>query len=329
MRAAGLWITLTGNAPSRPQLLGMNALLFDGSVFMAGQARRIGISAWCLAEMVAHGRVRRLLHDAYVDAGVPDTVRLRAQALCLVMPDSAVICRRTAAWLYGIDAYAPDERDQAMTVECVVLARLARVRREGVLGWEETLEAADITTVHGVRVTTPTRTALDLARYAPRFMGLAAVDWFCHAGLTTPAELMTCAQRFVGGRNIAIARQLIEWAEPLAESPGESWLRLRILDAGFPRPQAQTKVRDASGRVVYRLDLGYPHLMVGLEYDGLEFHDSDEQRDHDARRRTELDRRYGWDVYPFDRGNVLGRQPTVELVVGGLLGMEPLLPRRW
>ena len=103
----------------------MSALLLDGSVFTAGQARQEGVSAWCHAEMVARGRVRRLLHDAYVDARVPDTVRIRAQALCLVMPDSAVICRRTAAWLYGVDGYAPDERSQAMTVECVVLARLS------------------------------------------------------------------------------------------------------------------------------------------------------------------------------------------------------------
>lgn len=310
-------------------MLAMNGLLLDGSVFTAERARKIGISAWCLAEMVTQGRVRRLLHDAYVDASVPDTVRLRAEALCLVMPDSAVICRRTAAWLHGIDAYAPNERDQVMTVECVVLARLSRVRRAGVLGWEETLDPEDIVLVYGVRVTTPTRTALDLARYAPRFMGLAAIDAFCHRGLTTPERLMDCAHRFRGGRNIAIARQLIEWAEPLAESPGESWLRLRILDAGFPRPQAQIKIRDESGRVLYRLDLGYPHLMIGLEYDGLEFHESHEQRARDDSRRTELDRRFGWDVYAFGRGDVLGRQPTVEVVVGGLLGMEPVLPRRW
>jgi hypothetical protein len=307
----------------------MITLLLDGSVFTAEQARANGITPWCLTEMVRRGRARRLLYDAYVDAAVPDSVALRAQALCLVMPDSAVICRRTAAWLYGMDAYAPNERDQAVLIECVVLARLARVRRQGVMGWEETLAPEDICTVHGVRVTTPTRTVLDLARYAPRFMGLAAVDAFCHRRLTTQAELITCAQRFRGGRNIAVARRLVEWAEPLAESPGESWLRLRILDAGLPRPEAQVKVRDAAGRVIYRLDLGYPELRIALEYDGLEFHDSPEQREHDQKRRTELERRYGWDSYGFDRGDVLGVRPTVELVVGGLLGMEPLLPRRW
>jgi hypothetical protein len=311
------------------ETLTTGGLLMDGEAFTAAEAEKAGISRWLLADLVAAGQVRRLLHDAYVDALVADTVELRAQALCKVMPASGVVARRTAAWLFGIDAYAPNERDQALVVECVVPGREARVRRKGVRGWEETLEARDIRWVHGVRVTTPTRTALDLARYAPRFMGLAAVDAFSHAGLSTPAEMLVCAERFRGGRNIRIARTLIEWAEPLAESAGESWLRLRILDAGFPRPQAQTWVFDASGCGVYRLDMSYPDRKIGLEYDGLEFHDSVEQRDHDAQRRTRLGREFGWDTYGFDRGDVLGARPTVELVVGGLIGVEPLLPRSW
>lgn len=181
----------------------------------------------------------------------------------------------------------------------------------------------------GIPVTTPTRTAVDLARYTPRFMGLAALDNFCHRGLTDQAQLMACAQRFVGGRNIAIARQLIVWVEPLTESPGESWIRLRILDAGFPRPEAQIRMLDAWGREIYRVDLGYRERRLGLEYDGLADHDSTEDRAHDEERRERLEREFGWATYGFDRSHVLGRRPVVELVVGGLLGMEPRLPRRW
>lgn len=309
--------------------LSAGGLLMDGAVFTAAEAEKAGVSRWLLARLVGLGQVRRLLHDAYADALVVDTVALRAQALCKVMPESGVVARRTAAWLFGVDAYAPLERDQALVVECVVPAREARIRRRGVCGWEEDLEPRDICWVDGVRATTPTRTALDLARYAPRFMGLAAVDAFSRAGLSSPAEMMTCAERFRGGRNIRIARTLIGWAEPLAESAGESWLRLRILDAGFPRPQAQTWVLDTRGHGVYRLDLTYPDHRVGLEYDGLEFHDSLDQRNHDVRRRTRLSREFGWDTYGFDRGDVLGAKPAVELVVGGLIGVEPLLPRTW
>jgi very-short-patch-repair endonuclease len=265
----------------------MIPLHFDGKAFTSRQARAAGMSRRQLTGLVAVGRVRRMLHDVYVDATVPDTVELRCEGVALVLPPAAVVCRRTAAWLFGFDAYAPDQRDECLVVECVVPARLARVRRDGVRG-----------------------------------------DDFCHRGLTTVPQLSACAERFAGGRNIAIARRLIRWAEPLTESPGESWLRLRILDAGFPRPDAQVRILDASGRLVYRLDLGYRELRLGLEYDGQEFHDSAEDREHDARRRQRLDREFGWETHGFGRGDVLGRVPTVELVVGGLLGLEPRLPRR-
>jgi hypothetical protein len=307
----------------------MISLLLDGEAFTARQARAAGISPAELTRMVASGRVRRLLHDAYVDALLPETVELRCEAVALVMPPAAVISRRTAAWLHGFEAYGPSVRDEWMQVECVVPARLSRVRRRGVSGWEETLLPEDVTSVGGIRVTTPTRTAVDLARYAPRFMGLATLDDFCHRGLTDQARLLACAERFGGGRNIAVARELIMWVEPLTESAGESWLRLRLLDAGFPRPEAQIMIIDASDRLVYRLDLGYRDRLLGLEYDGQEFHDAVADQVHDVARRERLASAFGWETYGFHRGHVLGRQPTVELVVGGLLGIEPRLPRRW
>ena len=86
---------------------------------------------------------------------------------------------------------------------------------------------------------------------------------------------------------------------------------------------------EADGQQVYRLDLGYPDLRIGLEYDGVEFHDPAEARRRDAARREDLRRRFGWDVYGFDRGHVWGLQPHVELAVGSLLGQEPVLPRTW
>jgi hypothetical protein len=307
----------------------MVSMLLDGAAFTARQARAAGLPPAELTRMVAVGRVRRLLYDAYVDALAPDTVELRCEAVALVMPPAAVISRRTAAWLHGFEAYAPSARDEWHQVECVVPAGLSRVRRRGVSGWEETLLPEDVTSLGGIRITTATRTAVDLARYTPRFMGLATLDDFCHRGLTDQVRLLACAERFAGGRNIAVARELILWAEPLTESPGESWLRLRILDAGFPRPDAQVRIVDAAGRLVYRLDLGYCDRRLGLEYDGQEFHDAVADLAHDAARRERLAREFGWETHGFHRGHVLGRQPTVELVVGGLLGVEPRLPRRW
>ena len=51
-----------------------------------------------------------------------------------------------------------------------------------------------------------------------------------------------------GGRNIDRARRLASFCEPRAESFGESWTRLRILDAGFPRPVAQVPLGSTGTR---------------------------------------------------------------------------------
>lgn len=57
-------------------------------------------------------------------------------------------------------------------------------------------------------------------------------------------------------------------------------LQYRILVDGFER---------------FRLDLAYPDLLVCIEYDGQEFHDSAQARERDATRRKWL-RDRGWIV---------------------------------
>lgn len=307
----------------------MEPLINGGAPFRRRNAPDLGISLKRLPRLVRAGRLRRVLRDVYVDSGVADEPLLRATAVALVMPAGGVICRRTAAWLFGIDAYAPDERDRLLDVECVVPAGFTPCRRDGVLGVSALLTPDDVVLCNGIPVTTPTRTAVDLARWAPRPMGLAALDAFCHAGITTLPELEDCVGKFPGFRWIAKARALVAVTEPLTESPGESWLRLRIIDAGFPRPRPQIEICDARGVLVYRIDLGYDSLRLGLEYDGMEFHDSRRDQEQDQARRESLRRDFGWNVIGFDRGHVLGRFPHVELAVGELLGQAPVLPRRW
>jgi hypothetical protein len=87
---------------------------------------------------------------------------------------------------------------------------------------------------------------------------------------------------------IAKARFLAALIEPLTESAGETWLRLRLIDAGFPRPRAQIEILDGAGRVLYRLDLGWDELRLAIEYDGLAHHGSSAQQGHDTARREAL-----------------------------------------
>lgn len=70
---------------------------------------------------------------------------------------------------------------------------------------------------------------------------------------------------------IGMVRKLVARADPRAESPPESWLRWVCHDAGFPPPEPQFWVECGHDKW-FRLDLAWPAIKLGLEYDGVEFH---------------------------------------------------------
>lgn len=60
---------------------------------------------------------------------------------------------------------------------------------------------------------------------------------------------------------------MLEAVDAGAQSPRETYLRLDLIDAGFPRPQTQIPVARPNGRWYY-LDMGWPEIRVAVEYDG-------------------------------------------------------------
>lgn len=271
-----------------------------------------------------------VLRSVLLHRSVVEDPRARARAAALVLPDRGAVCGETAAWLHGVDARPPGRHLHPPELQCIVPAGMVRRRRPGLACRVGILPAADVVMVHGVPVTSPARTALDLARYAPQYVGLAALDAFAHAGSVSRPELLARVRELRGARNIARARQLIEICEPSTESAGESWLRLRLFQAGLPRPVPQISVRGRDGREVYRLDLGFPEERVGIEYDGETHHFmTAEQQRADLDRRDDLQRRFGWRVVGAHRGDVLGQRNHLERAVADMIGFGgPLLARQ-
>jgi AbiEi antitoxin C-terminal domain len=302
-------------------------LFMDGRPFLRRVAIAKDMPRRVLDGLLVSGLLRQPLRGVLVDARVPDSLPLRAECLALVLPPGAAVCRRTAAWLYGIDCRAPGEQHEIPLAECVVPNVFSPVRRGGVRGYEALLSPDDVCLVEGVLCTTPVRTAIDLARFLPRFMGLAVIDAMAHRGLVETVELAVRVEAWRGQRFVARARDLIALCEPRTESFGESWLRLRVVDARFPAPEAQIELPDREP-TRWRLDLGYREAKLGLEYDGEEFHSSEKQREHDEQRRLDCERSYGWNVYGFTKAHVLGPRMDLELAVGELLSMTPRLSRR-
>jgi hypothetical protein len=88
-------------------------------------------------------------------------------------------------------------------------------------------------------------------------------------------------------------QELLALATGRAESPAESWLRLTIVEQGFPWPEVNWPLFSPWGEQLYRLDLAWPQLRIAVEYQGYAVHVDRERQD--SARIEDLQRR-GWIV---------------------------------
>ncbi len=248
-----------------------------------------------------------------------DSVELRARALRLVVPEDCVICDRHAGWLHGADmVLAPNEHLELRPVSVFRPSGLGRLRNGLTDSGERNLRSEDVMELHGLRVTTPLRTAWDLGRQRSRETALAGLDAMLRLGRFGRDDLVRGVPRFKGMRWVTVLRELAPLANGLAESPGESVLRLRWLDLTLPTPQPQVPVPVSDG-LVLRVDLGNEDIRLGAEYQGWEWHGASDQVARDAERLTLLAEQQ-WVVVPVWRANLWGPGADVDrLLVAGLV----------
>ena len=185
-----------------------------------------------VTELLAAGRLRQPIRGVSSTPRSATTSPLERPAWRR-LPDGAAVCRLTAAWLLGVDALSPQHRVDPPLVECVVPRGRQPVRRPGVRSYAASLHQ-DVIELSGVPTTSPRRTAIDVLRWLPPHVGLGASDALAARGLISRKEILVGLEEFSGCRGVARARYLADLIEPKTESFGESCLRLRIVDAGFP-----------------------------------------------------------------------------------------------
>ncbi len=265
--------------------------------FTAEQAGQAGLSRSLLDVLSRKGLLRRPLHGVYITTQAPDSLAIRVRTLSLVADGGTVITDRTAAWLHGVTIL---ERGAHLVAPRVSAFKIDgnRVRRADIASGRRDMLDRDITSIGGVQVTTPLRTASDLGRLLWRYDALAALDGFLARGLSQP-ELIAEIPRYKGFRWVTQLRRLAPLADGRAESPGESALRLHWHEAGLPVPEVQWWVDCDDGTPRFRLDLALPELRYAAEYDGEEFHSDDTDRDHDEERRDWLAQRRHWSIEVF------------------------------
>lgn len=226
-------------------------------------------------------------HDVYIGKGVELTPVLRAKACWLRSRRRGILAGYSASALHG--ARWIDSRRPAVIIDT------NRRRVPGVEVWEQLLEPDEICVVDGMRLTTPERTALDLACRYPVDQAVAAIDSLARATRLKLADVDLLAQRYRGHRGMRRARAALDLVDAGAESPRETWLRLVIIRAGFPRPQTQIPVYNEYGVLIGEVDTGWEEIKVAAEYEGDHHWKSRRQFDKDIGRLEALTEA-GWIV---------------------------------
>jgi hypothetical protein len=241
-----------------------------------------------VARGLTWGELRRshvqLFRDVYIDADAEITAAVRARAGWLWSGRAAIVAGRSAAAVHGsawIDADDPVE-----------LIHQNRHRLPGLHIRGDSVDDDEVVFVDGMAVTTPVRTALDLACWHPRPQALIAVDALMRAAALDVSEVKACADRHPGRRGIVAARRILQSADAGAQSPKETWLRMLLIDDGLPPPVTQIPVYGDTGSVVLYLDMGWPDLRVAVEYDGEQHRTSRSQYRWDVRRLEIADQRH-------------------------------------
>lgn len=196
------------------------------------------------------------------------------------------------------------DADQRQRYELLVRGTLPALRKEGPLAHESAAVMLGIPVIgpwpkrvhlieptakggrgsavvwrHGVRegpglvrlgdivMTSPARTAVDLARTRSFASGLAAADFVLASRLGTREELATELAKTRRSAGHQRARLVLGHADSRAESVGESLSRAQMIELGLPLPELQRAFYDDDG-FVGRPDFWWPELKLVGEFDG-------------------------------------------------------------
>ncbi|HTQ17484.1 hypothetical protein [Mycobacterium sp.] len=230
-------------------------------------------------------RYRRLFPNVYLERNTLVNNEFRARAGWLWSGRRGVVAGFSAAALHGSKWV-----DDAHAVE---LVHDNRRPPPGIKTHADRVSQDEIALIDGLPVTTPSRTALDLGCWYPLDESVAAIDALLAATDLKVSEGELLAERYPGRRGIRRAREALVLADGGAQSPKETWLRLLLIRAGFPRPQTQIPVSDEFGEVFAYLDMGWEDLKIAAEYDGEQHRTNTRRYRWDVRRQEKVERQ-GW-----------------------------------
>ncbi|WP_285063147.1 hypothetical protein [Frigoribacterium sp. ME-P-080] len=220
---------------------------------------------------VERGEFVRVRRGAAVDAAAWRAASSRDRHLILVlavMPRLAsrmVVSHASAAacwelpalgeWPSRVHVVDPDRRTTQTTANVV--------RHPGPLSGEE------VRSIPPLSLTSPARTAADLALTSSFRDAVVALDALVRRGLASADDVRHVLDGRGSARGLPSARRAVAFATPEAESPGESLTRVVLHELGAPPPVLQQRFTWGDGGLFADVvDFWWPRFGVVLEFDG-------------------------------------------------------------
>jgi len=278
-----------------------------GEIFIGSEA----VAAGVVTRHELQRWYRPIFPNVHVPRGSDPSLRDRTVGAWLWSKRNGVVTGVAASALHGAEWV-----DDGIAIE--LLWNNTRPPR-GIIVRNERVSDDELTSIAGIPVTTPARTAFDLGRYLRRGQALARLDALMRAAPFSVEDVMLLTKQYKGARGVAKLKAVLPLVDGGAESPQETRLRLLFIDAGLPKPTTQIAIYDEHGRYVRTIDMGWEDFMVGAEYDGDQHRTSRTQYVKDQRVWPKLGQ-LGWNVVRAikeDRDHELVRQAWDAMVSRG------------
>jgi very-short-patch-repair endonuclease len=279
-----------------------------------------GVSDAMILRRIEQGQLTRRAQSVYAYAGTPSTESQQLAAQALSVDDRACISHDSAAHLWGLIQRRP--RRVHVAVE-----RWQREHRSDCVVHESLdLEPDDRIWRHGIPLTIPERTIVDLGATSP-WLVERALSTGIRLELFTIAEVVAVVGRVGrrGRRGVGVIRPLLAMHQSI-DGRTESLLEdrfLRVLfDRGIAMPRTQHEVIDDSGRFVCRADFAYPQVKLLIEVDGRSYHSDSVayQRDREKQNRTQA---LGWSTLRFTWHDIVRDADRTAMTVASWIEADP------
>ena len=243
-------------------------------VISRGQLVGLGLTDAAIYSRCRRGRLHRVHHGVYAVGYIAATALAQAMAAVLACGERTALSHRSAAALWELGVTARGAVD--------VITPQHRHHRGVVIHRSRTLTAQAVTTHHGIRVTTPLRTLIDLADVADDRSLARAMNEALLQKLVRQEEVAAALDGASGRRALRRLRALVERADTPTRSVLEDAVLAFVDRYALPRPTVNQRVAG------FEVDMLWRAKQLIVELDGRAVHDRSQSFEDDRERDAEL-----------------------------------------